>query len=75
MEKAKTDKNAKFLTDRIYRHPAVELYDIQSDPNELTNLAEEPKYKAKVSEMKSTLEEWMLQQGDTGISMDVPIKK
>lgn len=75
MEKAKTDKNAKFLTDRIYRHPAVELYDIQADPNELTNLAEEPKYKAKVSEMKSTLEEWMLQQGDTGISMDVPIKK
>lgn len=75
MEKAKTDRNALFLTQRIYKHPAVEFYDIQADPDELNNLAEDSQYQGKLNDMKASLQKWMQDQGDTGAALDVPMKK
>ena len=75
LEKAKTDKQAKFLTDRIANHPAIEFYDLKKDPYELLNLADVTHNKKKIKTMTTELLAWMKNQGDTGIDMDVPLKK
>ncbi|TCD28650.1 heparan N-sulfatase [Pedobacter psychrodurus] len=69
-EKAKTDENAKFLAERISKRPAVELYDTRNDPYELNNLAGDPAYAEQIVKLKGALNEWMLQQGDEGASID-----
>ena len=68
---AKTDKTAEFWKNRYVTRPAVEFYDLKNDPWEENNLADDPKYKKKIAEMKSLLQDWMRDQGDTGASMDV----
>jgi N-sulfoglucosamine sulfohydrolase len=52
---------------RFYQHrPMEELYDLQNDPYELNNLADDPKL-AKIKEaLKKKLKDWMAQQGDEG---------
>ena len=35
--------------------PERELYDMQSDPGEFTNLANDPKYKSRIEKMHSAL--------------------
>ncbi len=39
--------------------PQEELFDCRSDPYELVNLAEDPKYKDKLIELRSELERWL----------------
>ena len=41
-----------------------ELYDLETDPHELINLAGDPKYATTVGEMRSALAEWMRETGD-----------
>lgn len=38
--------------------PAEELYDIVNDPDEVNNLAQNPKYKAPLEEMRGALTDW-----------------
>ncbi|MEG1585430.1 MAG: sulfatase [Bacteroidales bacterium] len=66
---------AKKLVDRYVRRPAIEFYDMEKDPWELNNLAEEKKYAERISRMKAELQKWMLQQGDTGADMDIKQEK
>lgn len=63
-EAAKTDKHAAEIIDRYYRRPAIELYDIQKDPAEQHNLANDPKYKKELTRLSSLLDQWMKDQGD-----------
>ena len=42
-----------------YPEGFAELYDLQSDPNEMTNLAEDPKHRERVYEMKDRLLHWL----------------
>jgi len=66
IEKAKTDPKAAHLV-RMYQHrPAEELYDIQADPWELTNLADDPAHAAVKADLRKRLDAWMAQQGDQG---------
>ncbi|MEP6845826.1 MAG: hypothetical protein ABI861_07470, partial [Panacibacter sp.] len=46
--------------------PVEELYDVVNDPFELHNLANEPKYKTKLQELKTAFENWTKQVGDMG---------
>jgi uncharacterized sulfatase len=71
LKAAQTDPQARWLHHRFVRRPAVEFYDIQNDPWELNNLAEQSQYQEQISGMKKELEKWMQQQGDTGIALDV----
>jgi N-sulfoglucosamine sulfohydrolase len=48
------------------KRPALELYDLQSDPWELTNVAARPENAATVSALRVRLDAWMKQQGDEG---------
>jgi len=44
-----------------------ELYDWQSDPQELNNLIDQPEHAAKQEELRARLHEWMRDHHDTGL--------
>jgi hypothetical protein len=46
--------------------PLEELYDVQNDPNELHNLAADPKYKSKLIELRTAFQNWTKKVGDKG---------
>lgn len=46
--------------------PAEELYDTELDPDELRNLATNPEYAKKVTEMRAVLDAWLSRYGDLG---------
>ncbi len=54
------------------KRPMFELYDLQSDPAELTNLAEKPELKDTLHGLKSELARWMILQRDY---VPLPIQK
>ncbi len=72
---AETSATARNLTNRIMKRPAVEFYDLQKDPYELHNLANDPTYKVQIENYKLKLTDWMKQQGDKGAEMDINYKK
>ena len=50
----------------VYNTPDIdELYDLREDPSELTNLAENPEYRAVKTELQESLIEWMEQTDDS----------
>ncbi len=48
------------------RRPAEELYDLQADPHEILNLADDPVYSSQLDEMRKRLDSWMETSGDKG---------
>ncbi len=54
-----------------YQHrPAVELYDVSADPDELTNLADRPESKQLVGELRDSLRAWQKATGDVWLVKD-----
>jgi N-sulfoglucosamine sulfohydrolase len=51
---------------RYAKRPAVELYDLQNDPWELTNLSARTEHAALITTLRGKLDGWMKQQGDLG---------
>jgi arylsulfatase A-like enzyme len=64
VEKARTDPQAAKLLDIIEHHPAEELYDLQTDPHELNNIAGKPEAKRVLRKMRRQLMKWMVSQND-----------
>ena len=64
-------KNGKLneLQSSFYKAPRVveELYDLENDPLEINNLAENPAYKSKLVELRSILYNWMGETNDPGL--------
>jgi arylsulfatase A-like enzyme len=48
----------------IAPRPAEELYDVQRDPHQLSNLADDPKYAAVLSDMQQRLDAWKKRTDD-----------
>ncbi len=48
------------------QRPAEELYDIQADPHEIDNLADNPEYARTLDKMRSVLDNWTTETGDKG---------
>lgn len=46
--------------------PREELYEVDSDPDEVKNLANDPKYKDKLMELRSALDRWLEETKDLG---------
>jgi uncharacterized sulfatase len=65
-KKAKTDPRAAEIVQRYRQRPAEELYDVRADPEEQTNLAADPKHASELSRMRTELDAWMKEQGDSG---------
>lgn len=52
------------------QRPAEELYDLDSDPDELVNLATDPAHQELLTEMRGQLETWQLETGDLWLWRD-----
>lgn len=75
LEKARRDKGARFIIDRLSRRPPVEFYDLKEDPSEMSNLAIDPAYTDVLAGYRKKLEAWMLRQGDPGAALDKKFKR
>ena len=51
--------------------PKEELYDTQTDPFELNNLADKPAYKQKLEELRKAQDNWFKKVGDKGLLPEV----
>ena len=58
------------LVKRFTRRPAEQLYHTSSDPYEMTNLADDPKYAEIKAKLSSELDQWMELQQDPGAEQD-----
>ena len=52
--------------------PAEELYDVQSDPYEVNNLAGSPEHKEVLVRMRAALEQWIDESDDQGRVLEPP---
>ena len=74
VELAKTDEKARRIVEGYQHRPEVELYDLRSDPFEQKNLAGTPELKGLERSLRSSLDAWMLGQGDKGIETELKVK-
>ncbi len=70
LEAAKTDVKAKFLVNNYLHRPAEELYDLDNDPNEMNNIAEDSKVYEVKMDLRERLRSWMVSQSDVHYSED-----
>jgi len=71
LERGKYDPVALARAQFYVKRPAEELYDLQADPYELKNLADDPTLSRIRQELKTRLERWMKQQADLGIETEM----
>lgn len=62
------------LISRYERRPEFELYDLDSDPYEMKNLADRTTQQERLAELKSRLGQWMTSQNDLGIQTEMLAK-
>ena len=56
----------------MFQHrPEHEFYDLESDPYELSNLADDPAHAKRMASMRDDLLAWMAEQGDEGIQTEL----
>ncbi len=72
VEKAATDSHAKEVVDRYQQRVEYELYDLQADPLEQTNLVNDPAHSETLKSLRSKLIQWMASQGDTKTTFGPP---
>jgi N-sulfoglucosamine sulfohydrolase len=65
-QKAENDADAADKVRRYEHRPAEELYDVEKDPYEWNNLADDPQYATIKMRMKKRLLAWMKEMGDKG---------
>lgn len=46
--------------------PVEELYDLQADPGELDNLADDPAHRVTLADLRQRLDQWVRETGDQG---------
>lgn len=68
------DKAAAARISAYLKRPAVELYDLQDDPFELVNLADEPSLAQVRADLETHLEAWMSAHGDKGVATEEEAK-
>jgi uncharacterized sulfatase len=71
LAKAKGDPDAAAIVEMYVRRPVEELYDLQKDPYEVHNLADDAKYRPLMNQLQKQLLAWMEQQGDKGIETEM----
>lgn len=55
--------------------PTEELCDTQTDPNEFTNLVDNPNYKVKLTELRGQMDAWLKKVGDKGAEPEAEMLK
>jgi uncharacterized sulfatase len=70
LEKAKGDPAAEQMVQRFRKQPEFQLFDLDADPWELNNLADNPEYAPQLQQLKASISGWMEQQGDKGAAVE-----
>src|SRR3546814_3323849 len=65
VEGARSDEQTSFLLQRYSYRPPAELYHLASDPEELNNLAGDPRFSAQRQQLSALLEKELTRQGET----------
>lgn len=60
----KLERYGERLTSAYLQRPRYELYDLETDPGETTNLADRPEYAEVLADFQGRLEQWQRQTGD-----------
>lgn len=71
-KKAENDAHAKKVLDLYHHRPAEELYDVLTDPQEMNNLAADPKHASILKKLRKKVVSWRKQQGDTETGPEKP---
>ena len=66
-------KSGEFNYINYIKRPEFELYDISKDPFERNNLYKNKDYDLIFSVLKKKLDQWMAQQGDEGIAIEMKV--
>ena len=69
------DATAKRLVHDYHHRPAVELFDLKTDPLEMSNLAGQTDLKKVESRLRVELAAWMKAQGDLGVATELKAKE
>ena len=69
---AAKDPAAAAIVERYFERPAEELYDLQADALERTNLAGLPEHAERLKDLQERLRRWMAAQGDRETVFNVP---
>lgn len=64
------NETAKELVHKYHYRPEFELFDCETDPMQMNNLAGDPTYQKVLSRLKETLMQWMQDQGDDGFQTE-----
>ena len=64
VSRAKEDKRAKALVNKLHHRPEYELYDLSKDPYELESKADDPKHKKTFDRLNKALRAKLKQLGD-----------
>lgn len=70
MQGAAENENAYQIVSRYIKRPAEELFDIQQDPYNLHNLANDEQCAAVKKRLSNELDRWMKEQKDPGAALD-----
>jgi hypothetical protein len=73
-ENSKIDSQAAAIISRYRRRPAEELYDLQKDPLEQNNVADNPELAGAMEQLRAQLDSWMREQGDSGRETEDALK-
>ena len=65
VEKSKTNEHAKKIINTYLHRPQEELYDLEKDPLEMNNLANDPRNLELIVTLKKQLADWCKSQNDT----------
>jgi len=71
---AQSNSHARSIVQGYVRRPRIEFYDLQEDPFERVNLANEPQHSRQIAQMNRRLQAWMIQQGDRGDETERTVK-
>ena len=72
VERAKTDERAAELVHRYQHRPPFELYDLDADPDETHNLADDPAHADTLAALKKRLASWRIAQGEKLTDVPMP---
>lgn len=74
-EKSFADQHAASVLWRYHNRPKEELYDVQADPQELHNLAADPRYATVMEDLRAKMSEWRKGQADTFTGPEVIVEE
>ena len=65
------DATAQKLVHAYHHRPAVEFFDLETDPLEMKNLAHLPEHGKRITRLREKLNFWMEDQGDLGVETEL----